>query len=236
MKHFLQELDRLTNDVLELAGAAEAAVRDALRALDERRPDLAQRVIDGDAMIDREEVRIEEECIRLLLLSMPVAGDLRRVIAVLKIDNDLERIADLAVDIAEEALALSAAPADVSVPAALQVMADRALQMVRDSLNAFVGSDAALARAVLGMDDEVDRLNREILDRSKALVQSHPSRIDTALGLFNVARRLERIADHATNIAEDVVYLKDGAIIRHHGATGEGTTVGRDAAGSTTTR
>lgn len=129
VNHFLQELDQLTTELLELAAMVEASVRDSLRALDERRPDLARRVIDADAAIDRKEVRIEEECIRHLVLAMPVAGDLRRVIAVLKIDNDLERIADLAVNIAEEALA--AGPEDLPIPGTLRAMADRALQMVR---------------------------------------------------------------------------------------------------------
>jgi phosphate transport system protein len=213
MEHFLREPDRLTADLLELAGAVETSVRDALRALDERRPDLARRVIDGDTAIDREEVRIEEQCIRILVLSTPVAGDLRRVIAVLKIDNDLERIADLAVNIAEEALA--AGPEDLPMPRTLGTMADRAVQMMRDSLNAFVGSDVALARTVLAMDDEVDRLEGAIRDEAKALVRADPGRADAAFRLFSVARQLERIADHATNIAEDLVSLREGVVIRH---------------------
>ncbi len=213
MDHFLRELDRLTTDLLELAAMAEASVRDALRALDERRPDLARRVIDGDAAIDREEVRIEEECIRILVLAMPAAGDLRRVIAVLKIDNDLERIADLAVNIAEAALA--GGLDDVPLPGTIRAMAERALQMVRDGINAFVGSDGALARTVLARDDEVDRLEGTIRDEAKALIRADPGRADAAFHLLSVARQLERIADHATNIAEDVVYLREGAIIRH---------------------
>ena len=220
MIHFFQELDRLTADLLGLAGMVEESIRDALRALDERRPDLARRVIDADAAIDREEVRIEEECVRILVLSSPVAGDMRRVIAVLNIDNDLERIADLAVDIAEEAQALAGRPDDLPIAGSLGAMADRALQMVRDSLNAFVGSDVALARAVLAMDDEVDRLDRASREEALALIRADPGRADAALRMFSVARHLERIADHATNIAEDMVYLKEGAIIRHRAEPG----------------
>jgi phosphate transport system protein len=221
MDHFLRELDRLTTDLLGLAGAVETSVRDALRALDERRPDLARRVIDGDAAIDREEVRIEEQCIRILVLSTPVAGDLRRVIAVLKIDGELERIADLASNVAEESLAVG--PEDPPIPGTLRVMAERVLQMVRDSLNAFVGSDVALARTIVAMDDEVDRLEGMIRDEAKALVRADPGRVDAAFRLSSVARQLERIADHATNIAEDVAYLREGAIIRHQTEDGAGS-------------
>jgi phosphate transport system protein len=223
MSHFFQELDRLTSDLLELARTAEELIRDALRALDERRPELARRVIDADAAIDREEVRIEEECVRILVLSTPVAGDLRRVIAALKINNDLERIADLAVNIAEEALALAGDTEDVPIPGALRAMAERALQMVRDSLNAFVGSDVALARAVLAMDDEVDRLDRAIRVGGKALIRDDPGRVDAAFRLLSVSRQLERIADHATNIAEDLIYLREGTIIRHRSGNKAGS-------------
>jgi phosphate transport system protein len=236
MTHFLQEMERLTTDLLQLARAVEESVRDALRALQENRPDLAQRVIEGDATIDREEIRIEEECIRILVLFTPVAADLRRVIAVLKIDNDLERIADLAVDIAEEAQALAVGPKDLPIAEALKTMADRARAMVRGSLNAFVASDVVLAQAVLAMDDEVDRLDRAIRDESKALVRTDSRQVDTVFGLLSVVRRLERIADHATNIAEDVVYLKEGAIIRHQpepGAESSGTKMFSGSGGGT---
>jgi phosphate transport system protein len=210
------DLDEMTNELLEMAMAVEAAVRDALRSLDGQRPDLAKRIIAEDSVIDREEVRIEEDCIRILVLEMPVAEELRRVIAVLKINGELERIADLAVDIAEEALAWESRR--MAIPDALATMADRALEMVRDSLNAFVGNDLALARSVLVMDDEVNRLHRRILDELKASIRTDLDRIDGAFHLAAVARRLERIADHATNVAEDVVYLHDGEIIRHRPA------------------
>lgn len=215
MRKFSEELEQLTADILELARVVEVSVRGALRALDERRPDLADRVIDGDVAIDREEVRIEEECIRILVLRSPVAGELRRVIAVLKINNDLERIGDLAVNIAEEALAFAGASGAAPIPPPVRTMADRAMQMLGDSLNAFVGSDVMLARAVLAMDDEVDRVKTAILEALESMIRAESGRIDAAFRLISVARQLERIADHATNIAEDVIYLKEGAIIRH---------------------
>lgn len=215
MKHLRDELDHLTANLVAMAEVVDEAVRRALRAFHEGRTDLARQVMDGDAAIDREEVRIEEECVRLLVLSMPAASDLRRIIAVMRIDNDLERIADLAVDIAEEA----GDPIDLHenrpVVAMLRTMADRALQMVDNALNAFVGSDVSLARTVMAMDDEVDRLDRSIRVEATRAIQSDPGRTQEAIRLLAVSRHLERVADHATNIAEDVVYLKQGAIIRH---------------------
>ncbi|WP_435018675.1 phosphate signaling complex protein PhoU [Tundrisphaera sp. TA3] len=222
MKRFAQELEGLTAEIIDLAMVVIAAVRDAVRALEEGRPDLARRVIEEDAAIDREEVRIEEACIRILVLSTPAAGDLRRVIAALKINTDLERIGDLGVDIAEQALALARSPGGLEIPGALRAMADRALQMVGDGLNSFVGSDVMLARSVLAMDDEVDRLDRIIREEMAVMIRADPGRIEAALGLASVARHLERIADHATNIAEDVVYLRDGEIVRHLHEPGAG--------------
>lgn len=231
MKHFREELDRLTYDLLGLAMAVEKSIRGALRALDERQPELAQRVIDGDGQIDREEVRIEEECVRLLVLTMPAASDLRRLIAVLKINNDLERIADLAVNIAEEARALTGDLEELPLLVTLKTMATSTLQMVSDSLNAFVGSDLALARTVIAMDDEVDRLDQAIRNESKLLVQSDSRLVGAAFRVFFVSRQLERIADHATNIAENVVYLLEGSIVRHQSGSPAGSSRDRQSHG-----
>ena len=217
MKRFPQELDQLTSDLVALAEKVEETIRDSVRALDERLPELARRVITGDEVIDREEVRIEEECVRILVLSTPVAGDLRRVIAVLKINNDLERIADLAVDIAERAEELAGGPEGPPIPSVLISMEEQAIRMVSDCLNAFVGSDVELARSVLAMDDGVDRLYLLALDECKAMIRTNPDQVDAAFRLASVARYLERMADHATNIAEDVVYLMEGEVIRHQG-------------------
>lgn len=215
MQPFLADMERLTDAIRRLADGVEAAIRDAIRALVERRPDLARRVIDGDAAIDREEVRIEEFCQGILARYEPVAIDLRRVLAALKIDCDLERMGDLAVNIAERATALADEPAAVPIPESLRVMTDAAVRMAREALDAFARADASLARAVLDEDDEVDRLNREIIGELKGLIREDVTRVDAAFHLFSVSRNLERIADHATNIAEDVVYLTEGRIIRH---------------------
>jgi phosphate transport system protein len=178
---------------------------------------LAEEVIDGDNDIDNEENHVEEECLKVLALHQPVAVDLRRVASVLLINTDLERMADLAEDIAERALALARWPA-IPVPADLQRMTDLASSMVRQALDAFVNLDAKLARLVCRLDDEVDRYNEIIIDELIALMRHSPASVEPGLSLFSATRHLERIADHATNIAEDVIYLVEGAIVRHRPA------------------
>jgi len=215
MKHFLQEMDLLAGKLLQLAKTVATTTQDATRSLCERRPDLAQPIIAGDDAIDREEVRIEEECIRILVLQQPVASDLRRVIGALKINGDLERMADLAVDIAQQAVEFARLPDLVPIPTKLLAMASLTARMVRGCLDAFVQSDPERARSIRAMDDEVDQIHREIVDELKTMVRDHPGRIDAGFALFSVARYLERIADHAANIAEDVVYMTEGSIIRH---------------------
>jgi phosphate transport system protein len=150
-----------------------------------------------------------------LALHQPVAGDLRRVAATMKINSDLERMADLAANIAERAYALASGP-EVRVPATFRQMTDLSNLMVRDSLDAFVHLNVDLARRVCRLDDQVDRYNREIIEHVTRFMKLSPDHIEAGLNLFSAARQLERIADHATNIAEDVVYLVEGKIIRHH--------------------
>jgi phosphate transport system protein len=215
MKHFLQEMDLLAGKLLQLAKTVATTTQDATQSLCERRPDVAKTIIAGDDAIDREEVRIEEECIRILVLQQPVASDLRRVIGALKINGDLERMADLAVDIANQAVEFARVPDLMPIPPNLLTMASLTAQMVRGCLDAFVQSDQKHARSIRAMDDEVDQLHREIVNELKTMVREHPGRIDAGFALFSVARYLERIADHAANIAEDVVYMTEGSIIRH---------------------
>lgn len=212
----LRDLDGLMCQILQLAARVEEVICKAIRALRDQRPDLADEVIREDEAIDRFEVRIEEDCLRILALHQPVAIDLRRVATVLKINNDLERMADLAVNIAERAICLAHETSKPPIPASLESMTALTLQMVRGSLDAFVNSDAQAARLVCLQDDRVDSYNREIIEEIKQLMQRHPQSVDVGLHLFSACRHLERIADHATNIAEDVVYLKEGDIIRHH--------------------
>jgi phosphate transport system protein len=156
----------------------------------------------------------------MLALHQPVAIDLRRIISALKINTDLERMADLAEDIAERAQALARMP-PIPVPTKLQNMTDLTTMMVRQSLDAFVQLDSRLARQVCRLDDEVDRYNREIIEELIKTMQDSPERVEAGLSFFSAIRHLERIADHATNIAEDVVYLAEGEIIRHRPAAVE---------------
>jgi phosphate transport system protein len=175
---------------------------------------LAQRVIDGDSKIDQEENHIEEEGLKILALHQPVAVDLRRIAAALKINTDLERMADVAEDIAERALHLAQLP-PIPIPEKLQHMTNLTTLMVRQSLDAFVNLDTNQARFVCRMDDEVDRYNKEIIDELLVAMRESPDMVEPGMSFFSATRHLERIADHATNIAEDVVYLVEGEIIRH---------------------
>jgi phosphate transport system protein len=213
-KHLQRDLENLQRDLLALAASVEEAVHKAVRALQDRAADTAAEVIDGDAQIDQEENHIEEECLKILALHQPVAVDLRRIAAALKINTDLERMADLAEDIAERVLHLAGMP-PVPITAKLQGMTDVTTAMVRQSLDAFVNLDAQEARRVCRLDDEVDRYNSAIIDELIALMRQSPDMVEPGLSLFSATRHLERIADHATNIAEDVVYLVEGTIIRH---------------------
>jgi phosphate transport system protein len=212
--HLHRDLESLQRRILSLASAVEQTVEEAIRALFERDSRLALNLMEADTTIDLEENEIEEEALKILALHQPVAGDLRRVAAVLKINTDLERMADLAVNIAERAHALTQGP-DVPIPSTLRRMTDLTNTMVRDSLDAFVNMNVDLAKRVCRMDDEVDRYNREIIELVSAYMKQTPANVDAGLHLFSACRQLERIADHATNIAEDVVYLVEGKIIRH---------------------
>jgi phosphate transport system protein len=221
-KHLERDLDNLQHDLLALAASVEAAIHKAIRALQGREVGQAEQVIAGDTQIDEEENHVEEECLKILALHQPVAVDLRRIAAALKINTDLERMADLAEDIAERALHLAQMP-PISVPRKLQRMTDLTTTMVRQSLDAFVNLDSNQARRVCRLDDEVDRYNNEIIGQLIDTMRESPDQVEPGLSLFSATRHLERIADHATNIAEDVVYLVEGTIIRHRA----GAEVGR---------
>ena len=213
-KHMERDLEELHGDMLALAGAVEEAIFGTIRALQERDANLAHQVIAGDDPIDQQENRIEEECLKMLALHQPVAIDLRRITAVLKINTDLERMADLAVDIAERAVSL-AALTPIPVPENPQRMTELSTSMVRQSLEAFIELDSHKARMVCRTDDEVDCYNADIIQELIRTMRSSPEMIEPALSLFSATRHLERIADHATNIAEDVIYLIEGEIVRH---------------------
>jgi phosphate transport system protein len=213
-KHLHRDLDNLQRDILTLAGLVEASIQKAIEALQKRDVALANEVIAGDPQIDNEENHIEEECLKILALHQPVAVDLRRIVAAMMINIDLERMGDLAEEIAERVLQMARLPV-FPVPDRLQNMTDLTTMMVRQSLDSFVNLDTPQARLVMRMDDDVDRYNDEIIQELLAVMKTSPSLIEPGLSLFSATRHLERIADHATNIAEDVVYLVEGEIIRH---------------------
>jgi len=214
MKHLEQDLERLQRDILRLATSVEESITGAVQALRTRDEELASEVADGDTEVDNQSNAVEAECHHLLALYQPVARDLRRIMAVAMINTDLERMADLAVNIAERALALIKLP-PIQIPTRLQQMTDLTIELVHQSIDAFVTTNPRAARDVCRRDDEVDRLNVQIIRELVEQMKRSPEMIEPGLSLFSAVRHLERIADHATNIAEDVVFLVEGELIRH---------------------
>ena len=212
--HLQKEIDNLKKLVFALGADVEDNFLKAVKALETRDTNQAEVIIKGDQLIDRREVDLEEECLKLLALHQPVAIDLRFVIAVLKINNELERIGDLAVNIAEQAVFL-ASQAPVDVPFDYMGMAEKTKTMLRNSLQSLVNMDTALAREVCIADDEVDAINREMYGQVQDGIRSDINKLERLIHYLSAARHLERIADAATNIAEDVIYMVDGEIVRH---------------------
>lgn len=213
-RHFLRALEDLSKDVLSMGGSVESTVARAVRAFLERDVRAAQAVVEGDRDVNLHELRIDEECLKMLALYQPTARDLRFITATMKIINDLERVGDLSVNIAERGLVLAELPPR-ETPVAFVEMADRARAMLTGSLDALVRHDAAKAREVLKMDAAVDRLLKSIFDELEADMAQHGDRVRADLQILSAAKNVERIADHASNVAEDVVYLVEGTIIRH---------------------
>ena len=213
-KHLQNDVDQLHRSLMTLFGTVEQMTDKSVRALCERQVELAREVIESDHQVDQTEVRIEEECLKILALHQPVAADLRRITTMLKINSDLERIADLACNIAERAQCVHEYPY-FPIPDQLNDMVRVANQMVRSALDAFVGSDVKLARHVIASDQQVDDFNLRVILELRTLMQQDSDLIEPALHCFSASRHVERIADHAENIAEDVIYLVDGDIVRH---------------------
>ena len=213
--HYGEELAALKNRLLRMGGIVEQRVSQAVLALMERRAELADAVIEGDREVNDLQIEIDDRCLKLLARQQPMASDLRLITAAMKINADLERIGDQAVNIAENANQLLSQP-PLKPLLDLPRMAEIAQQMTRDSLDAFVRRDAALARDVLGRDDEVDALKDTLFRVLLTYMMADPGTIERALGLILVSRNLERIADHATNIAEDVIFLVEAKDVRHH--------------------
>jgi phosphate transport system protein len=215
--HLHRDMENLQKMVLGLSAVAEEMIDRARRVFCDRKFDEAAAVIEMDSEVDQREVAIEEECLKMLALHQPVASDLRRITAVLKINNDIERIADLAVNIAQRSQALAEFPEFV-VPERVVQMVDLTTQMVRSALDAFVSLDAQAARRIIRLDDTVDQHNREIIDDLQSQMQARPQSVAACLHCFSAVRHVERIADHAVSIAEDVIYLAEGDIVRHRHA------------------
>lgn len=215
MRHFIGELEELQSKLLEMAGLVESAVHRSVLALAERDPALAREVMDSEPRVNRLEIEIDDLAVRLLALRQPMARDLRFLTAAIKINSDLERMGDLGVNIAERALDLLAKP---SIKPLIDIpqLARFAECMLRKSLDAFVHRDSSLAREVLRSDDAVDDLRDAIYRELIGFMERDPATVSRALDLIFIARNLERIADHATNIAEDVLFLVDGVDVRHH--------------------
>jgi phosphate transport system protein len=213
--HFEVELQALRNQLLRMGGLVEERVRRAVQSLVERREDEAQRVISTDTEVNQLQMDIDERCLRLLATQAPLAGDLRLITSAMKINADLERVGDQAVNVAENALILIPQP-PLKPLIDIPKMAEVAEGMIRDALDAFVKRDAALAREVLGRDDEVDERKDQVFRELLTYMMADPGTIQRALALILVSRNLERIADHATNIAEDVIFIAEGRDVRHH--------------------
>ncbi len=213
-RHFIRELEELKRDVMTMGGLGETAVARATRAFLDGNAEEAALVIDGDGEVDAMELRIEEECLKLMALYAPTAKDLRFVVGVFKITNDLERVGDLAKNLAERARS-GATPGTGLLGAELQQMSTRVREMLRRSLDAFLTQNAEAARDVLLMDDRVDELLREIYQKECDFVDKGQEKFEVALRTLSASKQLERIADHATNVAEDVIYMVSGAIVKH---------------------
>ena len=214
LKHFIVELEKIKKRLLELGSIVEQAVEKSARSVLTRDSALAEAVIAADHEIDLLEVEIEEEVLKILALHQPVAVDLRFLVAVLKINSDLERVADLAVNIAERALYLCD-ETSVELPFDFEDMTAKSRSMLKRSLDALIFQDVELAKKVCSDDDEVDAINRQMYDTVYDRIRKNPEHAEPLVQWLSLSRHIERIADYATNICEDVIYMVDGAIVRH---------------------
>jgi phosphate transport system protein len=213
-RHFDEELKTLKEKILRMGAMVEEQIANAIKALVERDSDLARRVIENDHRVNALDVEVDEDCLRLIALHQPMAGDLRFLTTAMKISTELERMSDLAENISERALELNEEPLlkpYIDVPR----MADHAQRMVKESLDAFVHRNSELARKVCRDDDFIDGLNHQIFRELLSFMIEQPQTTTRAIRISFISKNLERIADHATNIAEDVIYMVDGDIVRH---------------------
>lgn len=216
-KHLRLDLENLEKRLLLLGARVEDSVRKSVLALRKGRRDLAEEVVRGDVEIDREEVALEDACLKVLALHHPVANDLRFVAAILKINNDLERIGDLAANVSRRAMELPPHLAS-QTPAEFDAILENVVSMLREALDAFVRGDVQMARRVLAKDQKVNEAYKGLVAVTINKLKAQTADVDASFLYMNAAKNLERIADHATNIAEDVVYIVEGEIIRHKAA------------------
>lgn len=214
-KHLQRDLDDLKKAILTMGAMVEEAIGKAISALKDQRSEFIDEILNDDDRIDKMELEVEDDCLKILALHRPVASDLRFIVAVMKVNNDLERMGDLAVNIAERASALALSPFKVECSVDFDHMQESVQMMVRESLDSLVNRDPTLARAIVAKDDEIDEANHQALKQNVAEMKKDPARSDCAIQMVLVARHLERIADLATNIAEDVVFMVEGDVIRH---------------------
>lgn len=212
--HLIRDLETLHRDILSMCANVEEIIHLAVAGLFRYQRDLSSQLVERDKQIDRWDVKIEEDCLKILALHQPVAIDLRRITTVMKISAELERVADLGVNIAERAEGM-ASSSHLRVSPKMQEMATAALEMLHESIDAYVELDSRLAQKVCVEDSHVDVLNREIIQEVMQQLRENPLDVEPLMHLFSASRHIERVADHATNIAEDVVYLVEGEIIRH---------------------
>jgi phosphate transport system protein len=214
-RHLQVEIEKLKKKILLIGAMVEEALQKSVQAVLDRDAALALSVIEHDQDIDRMEVELEEECLKVLALHQPVAVDLRFIVAILKINNDLERIGDLAVNVAGRARFLAQAE-KVEIPYDLKSMFSEVRAMLKNSLDALVNLDLDLANGVCIADDKVDEANRKMYQQVMQAIRKKPDQLEAYINMLSVSRYLERIADHTTNIAQDVIYLMEGEIVRHH--------------------
>jgi len=212
--HMKREIDRLKEMLMSLCEVVEKNLRRAVESIRKRDAELAKKVIDMDVEIDHLEVDMEEECLKILALYQPVAIDLRFIITAMKINNDLERIGDLAVNLAEHSIFLAGRP-KTNVPFDFDAMIEKTELMLRKSLDALVKMDSKLAYEVCAADDEIDAMDRQMQLIAQDAVHTYPDQTECLMHLRSASSHLERVADHATNIAEDVIYMIEGRIVRH---------------------
>ena len=213
-RHIERQIEQLKEKILRVGTLVEEAISKSITALIIRDSHLAQRVMASDEEIDRMEVEVEEECLKILALYQPVAADLRFVVAALKINNDLERMGDLAKNIAKRVAQLAAGE-PCELPPEIRLMAMQAQEMVKQCLDAVINADPSLARQVREEDDAVDAARQKIRKKVLQGIKEHPENVETLLRINSVSKHIERIADMATNVAEDVIYMVEGDIVRH---------------------